>query len=332
MSSTDYWAVTDCKVSSNKEKVSFKWRILNLQERVKNGIYEHEVMSPEFHDMYLRVEFNKKKRDTSVHCFRIGLLYLGEHDHQQSHAGTLSISGYSADDNETTTLQGKIGDVETGQYSSPGRCFLDYFNSSSGGDWFLFGNDPVTLEFILKIEICVNNQETSFGAKVYPEPLLKRVYGDPKYSDIVVSSGDSEFKCHKVIFAAMSPVFDKMFEVNMKEATSGVVEMEDLSSSGLKALVDFMYTGCFDISPESIAEKYDVSGMMEKCETWMGNNLRKETSVDFLMIADQFNLKQTKQMAMKKITANKRVWNKDIDFQNQMKKCSQDILFQIFNM
>ena len=56
-------------------------------------------------------------------------------------------------------------------------------------------------------------------------------------------SDDVSIKAHKMILAAVSPVFNGMFYGNFKEGKSDEVKLHEEDSSIMKLFIDFIYSG-----------------------------------------------------------------------------------------
>ena len=56
---------------------------------------------------------------------------------------------------------------------------------------------------------------------------MNNLYKNEVLTDTIIKCGDKEFKVHRVILAMQSPVFRAMFEADMKEKQSGVIEISD---------------------------------------------------------------------------------------------------------
>ena len=81
---------------------------------------------------------------------------------------------------------------------------------------------------------------------------LKNFSGDIKFIEtdfVIVSKTGKEVPCHKFVLAAMSPVFDAMFDMKDSiEVSNGRIEIPDASEKALKAMVEFIYTRPKDIN------------------------------------------------------------------------------------
>ena len=81
---------------------------------------------------------------------------------------------------------------------------------------------------------------------LYANPVLesyKALLEDGTLSDVVFVVGDREFRLHKPIFAAQSPVFATMFEIEAKHQIEARVEVPDISVASFEELLRFFYLG-----------------------------------------------------------------------------------------
>lgn len=69
------------------------------------------------------------------------------------------------------------------------------------------------------------------------------LYKDEVLTDTIIKCVGKEFKVHKVILASQSPVFMKMFEVDMNEKRTGVIELLDTTPAVVLDMVTYLYTG-----------------------------------------------------------------------------------------
>lgn len=123
--------------------------------------------------------------------------------------------------------------------------------------------------------------------------LLDQLCKDGKFTDVILRTGDRNFKAHKNVLAAQSPVFCAMFENNMAEKDSGIVEITDLDPETVSSMLDFMYIGTVgDLSPDngmklySAADKYEIVSLKQKCSCVLKSNLSVSNICSFLTLAD----------------------------------------------
>ena len=64
------------------------------------------------------------------------------------------------------------------------------------------------------------------------------------HSDLIlVMEDDRTFAVHKAILSARSPVFAGMLRADMKESRSGIIRIKDISSTCMRSLLSYIYTG-----------------------------------------------------------------------------------------
>lgn len=63
------------------------------------------------------------------------------------------------------------------------------------------------------------------------------------FSDVTLCTRGREFKAHKAILSARSPVFGAMFEHEMEESRKGRVEISDIDPDVFHEMLKFVYTG-----------------------------------------------------------------------------------------
>lgn len=127
---------------------------------------------------------------------------------------------------------------------------------------------------------------------------LRNLWDGGNRGDVVLRSGDTEFRAHGLVLAARSPVFDRMLATKMAEASSGVVEISDVSEGNLRRLCEFIYTG--SVKDDSLwddaeasggllqaAAKYEVHGLVRLCAAKVGTALTVDSVAEWLMLASQ---------------------------------------------
>lgn len=127
------------------------------------------------------------------------------------------------------------------------------------------------------------------------------------FADCILASGNKEFKVHKAILAARSPVFSAMFEHGMAEARNDRVQIDDVDPDVLKEMLRFMYTG---LAPNmermaddllAAADKYQLERLKVLCEQAMCMSLSNENSCDTLTLADLHSAEHLKMQAIEYI-------------------------------
>jgi len=80
------------------------------------------------------------------------------------------------------------------------------------------------------------------------------------------------FQCHSQMLAARSEVFAAMLSSDMKEKKLGQVDMADMDTHIVQALIEWIYSdSCSCLEQEAfnlfvVADKYMLHGLKNKCE------------------------------------------------------------------
>jgi hypothetical protein len=171
---------------------------------------------------------------------------------------------------------------------------------------FLGMNDRV----VFKVEITVFGELESVDSPCRPSTsclslghCLHQLLTSEQDTDVHILCESECVKAHRAVLIARSPVFHAMLSRDgttiMQEASSGIVEMKDVSAALLRHLIEYIYT---DTAPtmavlESVgdelaclASKYEVLGLVALCEDFLIGQLSLETAIPLLLLADTHSL------------------------------------------
>ena len=129
-------------------------------------------------------------------------------------------------------------------------------------------------------------------------------------TDVTLQVEGKEFKAHKVVLAASSPVFAAMFKEGTKEHQDNYVNIEDIDSDVFDVFLRFLYSGQVENLDEmyfdllAAADKYDVQPLREICIQHMTKNISVDNVVDMLALADRYDVEPIKIYAQNFITNN----------------------------
>lgn len=120
-----------------------------------------------------------------------------------------------------------------------------------------------------------------------------------EFSDFTIKVNKKEFKVHKCILAAQSPVFHRMFKKMYKE-----VEIVDEKAYG--EFLRFLYTGeikCGDKILEiyELAIEFEIFKLKIMCEEILGTSLSSSNALQCFKLAHQCSSKDLKVASFKKI-------------------------------
>ena len=179
----------------------------------------------------------------------------------------------------------------------------------------LLPNDTLTIccrveETQSKTEECkcvIEYSQTTSSRRKLVDDFIK--LENKKYADFVFKVENEKISAHKVILGARSPVFDAMFQHDMKENKTNETEITDVTPAAFKALLRFIYTGHCEVGnlAEELlvaANKYDIQDLKQICAKELGMQLTVDNAVRLLMLSDLHQSEDLKNSAMRFINKN----------------------------
>ena len=172
----------------------------------------------------------------------------------------------------------------------------------------------------LHLMIAVGNEDSVEVYNSYkfadrkPQPTLNssvtKLLTNNSLTDVTLKVKEKEFKAHKVVLAAMSPVFEAMFQEGYKEHEDNYVNIEDMDSDVFEVFLRYLYSGQVDKLEEmftvllAAADKYDVQPLRDICIQHMAKNISFDNAVDMLALADRHSVESVKSLALQFIKLN----------------------------
>ncbi|KAL6044148.1 hypothetical protein STEG23_019828 [Scotinomys teguina] len=129
---------------------------------------------------------------------------------------------------------------------------------------------------------------------------LGELWENSCFTDCCLVVAGQEFRAHKAILAARSPVFRAMFEHDMEEKRKNRFEICDLEPQIIKTMMNFIYTGKapdLDSMADGVlatADKYGLERLKVMCEDALCRNLSVENAAHTLVLADLHSSGQLK--------------------------------------
>lgn len=153
---------------------------------------------------------------------------------------------------------------------------------------------------------------------------LEDIFKNQEFSDVTIYASGREFKAHKAILAARSPMFRGMFSHDMKETKYNRVEVEDVEPDVLEEMLRFVYTGktCLEgrlqlkdpkeqereqnlaIGLLQAANKYQLDRLKLICEEALYKTLSADSVAEILSLADLYSANQLKNQAIEYISTH----------------------------
>lgn len=136
-------------------------------------------------------------------------------------------------------------------------------------------------------------------------------FHNEKFSDVIlIDPTGKKIHAHKLILAARSTVFARMFEHSMKEQKEGTVTIPNIEYDCLKEMLRFIYTGKVEnlenlaVDLLAASDQYALQDLKEMCETVLSTTVTTETAIATLVIADKHSTSILKSKVLKFIVEN----------------------------
>ncbi|XP_028617696.1 TD and POZ domain-containing protein 4-like [Grammomys surdaster] len=135
---------------------------------------------------------------------------------------------------------------------------------------------------------------------------LGELWKNSLFTDCCLLVAGQEFRAHKAILAARSPVFRAMFEHEMEKSLKNHVEIHDLDPQVFREMMGFIYTGkaphlhSYSLASGVLAaaDKYGLEGLKVLCEDALCRNLSVENAAQTLILADLHSTEQLKTQSL----------------------------------
>merc|ERR1711935_127525 len=164
-----------------------------------------------------------------------------------------------------------------------------------------------------KYELAVIDFVKPIPTFVKPVPTLaSKLFSGKKFSDFKIICDGKPIDCHKIVLGTQSDVFETMFSnMDLNEAKAGEVEIEDFNFETVKTLIYFLYNE--DIQDQKLidtkllyaADKYNVSGLVEICATFLKSNLSVDNALEVMVASHHLNQQDLFKAASNFVCENK---------------------------
>ncbi|EFJ24139.1 hypothetical protein SELMODRAFT_438494 [Selaginella moellendorffii] len=131
------------------------------------------------------------------------------------------------------------------------------------------------------------------------------------HPDVTIETGDGDTTpAHRAVLASRSPVFNAMFEHELKEKTCAVIRVADVPTPAMRALLLYLYTGEHDtkvmkdhgMALLAAAHKYDIPDLKKICETAV--SVHASNALEVLQNARLYDANHLKRVCIECIARN----------------------------
>ena len=282
----------ECESRIKWSSCSITWTINDLSKLIFNYSDEHPLLSKSFsndanHVWQLKLSM-ARPRNVEIDCkaFLIS-------DNIRYATINCSISFL---DNEKKELKTE----KTGHFSR--RCIVEEY------EFFKTFLRKEQLTIFCEISVAIEQTELLCPSPVWDESYLHRsvnqniekFQGSQFLTDVDLEVSGKTFKGHKLILAAVSPVFEKMFQGKSQENQNNRVIIKDVRADVFEELMSYIYSGQLPHLKEmasdllAVADKYSILPLLQICMNNLLENMSVEDAAATYVLADRHSLHQVK--------------------------------------
>jgi len=251
---------------------------------------------------------------------------------------------------EVQTVSGILMNTGSGQQISFGRKTLFPAIKAPGAKACGIGRIDFSEDSgqMLEITLTLHTKENASNdgwirSKIEPDnkdqenSLVKAIMEDGDTADFTLRCETKEFRVHKNVLCARSPVFRAAILSDIEEGREGVMLM-DLDEKTLASVIHFVYLSELKMSDDQdiqmlvlAADLYDLTGLRDLLLSKLDKEgFRGETTADLLISAYRHGAKNLRELAFEKIRADRSLC-KEEGFVGKMKKADPLIMIDLFN-
>lgn len=136
------------------------------------------------------------------------------------------------------------------------------------------------------------------------------LFNETLFSDVSFSVDGDKIPVHKNILCARSSYFRGMFTSGLKESAEHLITIKDVDKAMFKELLRYIYCGFINeqvlhdhtIEILAIADKFDVEGLRNKCESLLVQRVTKSNAASILQAADMYHALKLKKKVLAVVT------------------------------
>lgn len=154
----------------------------------------------------------------------------------------------------------------------------------------------LTIQVTANLLRITDHKETVDHTHMVPLNILRSemhsLYKAEVFTDAIIKCEGREFKVHRAVLGAQSPVFKTMFQIDMKEKRSNMIDISDITPAAISDLIAYLYTGTAPnvstLAKELLnaANKYELPRLFAMCENELKMKIKVANVVDTLILAD----------------------------------------------
>lgn len=129
-----------------------------------------------------------------------------------------------------------------------------------------------------------------------PTPFLCDRIRMEEFSDFTIKTMERSFKCHKVMLATRSEVFEKMLKLDCVETKKNEVLIEDFEDHVVDSFVEFIYYGRlqdrddYSVDLLKMAHKYEVVDLINACAMYLASHVTEENVAELWEVSETLEI------------------------------------------
>ncbi|KAG8378263.1 hypothetical protein BUALT_Bualt08G0119400 [Buddleja alternifolia] len=166
---------------------------------------------------------------------------------------------------------------------------------------------------------------------------LSRMLDESIHADVTINTADGTLQAHKAILSASSPVFQSMFQHNLKERESSTIEIEDMTSESCMALLTYLYG---KINQEDFwkhrlallgaANKYDIVDLKDACEESLLEDINSGNVLERLQEAWLYQLDKLKKGCLMYLLDFGKIYDVRDEMNDFFRQADRELVVEMF--
>ena len=184
-------------------------------------------------------------------------------------------------------------------------------------------------------EEVINNINNNISRLKKFETVMANIYKTGDFTDFTLESEDgAQFPCHRIVLAAQSSVFSRMFLTPMEERETSSLQLE-YKADIVEKFVKSFYKRLDEEEWETLksflelAEKYGIPHLKEDVERSASRKLNVENMVEMFLLADFYSAEILKKAAEGFIRTNRLKVKEGLDELDKLEPAQRKKILEI---
>ncbi|KAK6132302.1 hypothetical protein DH2020_033926 [Rehmannia glutinosa] len=166
---------------------------------------------------------------------------------------------------------------------------------------------------------------------------LSRMLDEGIHADVTINTSDGTLKAHKAILSSSSPVFQSMFQHNLKEKESSTINIEDMTTESCMALLSYLYGAINQkdfwrhrLALLGAANKYDIVDLKDACEESLLEDINSGNVLERLQEAWLYQLDKLKKGCLMYLLDFGKIYDVREEMNNFFRQADRELVVEMF--